>query len=103
NFPTPKTNGSQPSASTSRAIGPSTIPIPTVRPTIVGSDERITQTSGDHMGLPASEPVIVDDPASPERLQAPKRASRSWLPLLLGFNPLNFNRFREEQETAPRF
>ncbi|KAG8758737.1 Transcription factor TFIIIB component B [Ceratobasidium sp. 423] len=68
----------QPSASTSRAIGPSTIPIPTVRPTVVGSDERITQTSGDHMGPPASEPVIVDDPGSPERFQAPEES----IPLL---------------------
>ncbi|KAG8749318.1 hypothetical protein FRC11_011432 [Ceratobasidium sp. 423] len=66
-FQPPRPMDTQPSASTSRAIGPPTILIPTVRPTVIGSDERITQTSGDHMGPPASEPVIVDDPASPER------------------------------------
>ncbi|KAG8683902.1 Transcription factor TFIIIB component B, partial [Ceratobasidium sp. 423] len=47
-------------------------------PTVVGSDERITRISGDHMGPPASEPVIVDDPAFPERLQAPEES----IPLL---------------------
>ncbi|KAG8735440.1 hypothetical protein FRC11_003268, partial [Ceratobasidium sp. 423] len=65
-FQPPRPVDTQPSASTSRAIGPSTIPIPTVRPMVVKSNEGITPTSGGRIGPPASEPATADDSTSPE-------------------------------------